>query len=168
MNEMTIARGDPGRRAAERDALLNPAFVALVVAHAAYGHKNRTGSPMPVSLCFLVAPIVLHGPTRQALPRRVTAKPGGWLDDHPLLRAGFAMRARAVAPAVRAGLREGLRAGALELDGESIVGHPPRRRPEVALSAEVEEILKRAEFTGGWLGLAGPPVGTFAMWRVRP
>lgn len=168
MSEMTTARGDRGPRGTERDALLNPAFIALVLAHAASGHEHRTGLPMPLSLCFLVVPIVLHGPTREALPRRVTTKPGGWLDEHPLLRAGFAARGRSVAPAVRAGLREGLRAGALELDGESVAGHPPRRRPGIPLSAEVEEILKRAEFAGGWLGLAGPPVGTFAMWRVRP
>ena len=165
-DEPTLVAERP--RPPEREALLNPAFIAVVLAHAASGHERRTDLAMPLALCFLVAPIVLHGPTRNALPRKVTTKPGPWLDAHPLLRAGFATRARSVVPAVRAGLREGVRAGLLELSGERVVGRPPRRRPGVMLSVEVDEILKRAEFAGGWLGLAGPPVGSFAMWRVRP
>jgi hypothetical protein len=155
-------------RPREREALFNPAFIALVLSRAAAGHQKRTDRAMPLSLCFITVPIALHGPTRGALPRKVTTKPGAWLDDHPLLRAGFSRRARAAAPHVRAGLREGLRAGILEIAGENIVGRPPRRRPGVALSEESEEILKRAQFAGGWLGLAGSPSGVFALWGVRP
>jgi hypothetical protein len=147
---------------------MNPAFIAILLANAAAAHEERTGQPMPLALCFLVGPMVLHAPTRDALPRKVTAKPGPWLDANPVLRAGFAARARSAAPAVRAGLRHGLRAGILELAGERVTGRPPRRRSGIRLSAEVEEILKRAAFAGGWLGLAGPPVGSYAMWRVRP
>jgi hypothetical protein len=147
---------------------MNPAFIAILLANAAAAHEERTGQPMPLALCFLVGPMVLHAPTRDALPRKVTAKPGPWLDANPVLRAGFAARARSAAPAVRAGLRHGLRAGILELAGERVTGRPPRRRSGIGLSAEVEEILKRAAFAGGWLGLAGPPVGSYAMWRVRP
>jgi len=112
--------------------------------------------------------MALHAPTRAALPRKVTVKLGSWLSANPLLRAGFPARASAVAPAVRAGLREGLRAGVLEIAGDRIAGHAPRRRPTVDLSAEVEDILNRAEFVGGWLGLAGPPAGSYALLRVRP
>lgn len=155
-------------RPAEREALLNPVFIALLLAHAASGHAERTGNAMPLAECFLVTPIVLHSQTRAALPQRVTKRLGPWLDEHPLLRAGLAGRARSTAPAVRAGLREGLRSGALELVGDGVAGHPPRRRKGLVLSVEVEEILKRSAFVGGWLGLAGPPVGVFAMWRVRP
>ena len=155
-------------RPSERDALLNPAFIALLLAHAARGHHKRSERPMALSLCFLVAPIVLHEPTRSALPRKITARFGGWLDTNPLLRAGMPGRARAVAPAVRAGLREGLRAGVLTLSGDRVAGQPPRRRAGLTLSDEVEDILKRAEFAGGWLGLAGSPAAIYAMWRVKP
>jgi hypothetical protein len=163
---------DPGTqlrpRPAERDALLNPAFLALVLARAARGHHQRTERPMALSLCFIVAPIVLHGPTRAALPRKITARFGGWLDAKPLLRAGLAARAQATAPAVRAGLREGLRADVLTLAGDEIAGKPPRRQAALTLSDEVEDIFKRAEFVGGWLGLAGSPEAIYAMWRVKP
>lgn len=156
------------RRPTEREALLNPAFIALVLARAAAEHERRTGELMPLSLAFLVVPIALHAATRHALPRKVTSKLGPWLEANPLLRAGFAGRARATAPAVRAGLREGLRAGVLDLSGQRISGRLPRKRPSVELSAEMQEIFKRAAFAGGWLGLAGSPAGSYAMWRVRP
>lgn len=159
---------DRKQRPTEREALLNPAFIALVLARAAAGHERRTGEPMPLALAFLAVPIALHAATRQALPRRVTSRLGPWLEANPVLRAGFALRARATAPAVRAGLREGLRSHALHLSGERIVGRPPRNRPSVVLSDEMREIFKRAEFVGGWLGLAGSPAGSYAMWRVRP
>lgn len=155
-------------RPPERETLLNPAFIALLLANAAAGYERRTGRPMPISLCFIAAPIVLHATTRNTLPRRVTTKLGPWLEANPLLRAGFASRARATAPAVRAGLRAGLRGEILQLSGELVSGLPPRRRMTVRMSSEVEEILDRAEFAGGWLGLAGPPAGVFGMWRVRP
>lgn len=165
---MTPATAQMSPRPAERDALLNPAFIALLLAHAARGHHKRTDDPMALSLCFLVAPIVLHAPTRSALPRNITARFGGWLDANPLLRAGMASRARAVAPAVRAGLREGLRAGALTLTADQVSGQPPRRPQGLKLSDEIDDILKRAEWVGGWLGLAGSPAATYAMWRVKP
>jgi hypothetical protein len=155
-------------RPSERDALLNPAFIALILAYAARGHHKRTDGPMALSLCFVVAPMVLHEPTRGALPRKVTARFGGWLDTNPLLRAGMPSRARAVAPAVRSGLREGLRGGVLTLSDDKVAGHPRRRPRGLTLSDEVDDILKRAEFAGGWLGLAGSPAAIYAMWRVKP
>lgn len=155
-------------RPKEGEALFNPAFIALMLSRAAAAHQKRTDRAMPMSLCFIAVPIALHGPTRAALPRMVTTKPGAWLDEHALLRAGFRRRARAAVPHVRAGLREGLRAGILEVSRGNIVGHPPRRRPGVLLSKESEEILKGAQFAGGWLGLAGSPAGVFALWGVRP
>jgi hypothetical protein len=158
----------PEARPREAEALFNPAFIAMMLSRAAAAHQKRTERAMPLSICFIAVPIVLHGPTREAMPRKVTAKLGVWLDDHPLLRAGFRGRARAIAPHVRAGLREGIRAGVLEVSGEDIVGRPPRRRSGLRLSEESEEILKRAQFAGGWLGLAGPPAGVFALWGVRP
>jgi hypothetical protein len=62
----------------------------------------------------------------------------------------------------------GLRANVLKLEDGLLAGKPPRRRKSVDLSEEVDEILKRAKFVGAWLGVSGPPVGQYALWRVRP
>lgn len=159
----------PGGRPAERDALYNPAFVALILAQAAAEHERRAGDGLPFSLAFLVAPIVLHGPTRQALPKQARSKMALWLEEHPVQRAGLGRRAASLVPAVRAGIRYGLRSGSLILEDAILTAPKPKvTSDEIMLSAEVNEILKRGSFIGGWFALAGPVSGIYALWRVRP
>lgn len=156
-------------RPSERDALLNPAFVSLVLAQVCAGYVDRAKRPLPLSLAFVAIPIILHGPTRSELPRQARSKLAPWLDQHPVLRAGFALRARSLRPAVQAGIRAGLRSGVLSLDDAGLHGAPPKHSADgVELSLEVNEILDRAKFVGGWIGLSGPPAGIYALWRVRP
>jgi hypothetical protein len=159
----------PGGRPAERDALYNPAFIALILAQAAEEHERRAGDGLPFSLAFLVAPIVLHGPTRQALPRQARSKMAPWLEEHPVQRAGLGMRAASLVPGVRAGIRYGLRSGTLMLHDAILTASKHKvTSNDTMLSAEVDDILKRASFAGGWFALAGSASGIYALWRVEP
>jgi Family of unknown function (DUF6521) len=159
----------PGGRPAERDALYNPAFIALILAQAATGHEARAGSGLPFSLAFLVAPMVLHGPTREELPRQARSKMALWLEEHPVQRAGLGRRAASLVPAVRAGIRYGLSTGALALNDVTLNAPKPRVKGEDSLlSAEVDDILARAGYVGGWFALAGSASGIYALWRVKP
>jgi hypothetical protein len=170
MSEVTRDPGPlPGGRPAERDALYNPAFIALILAQAAAEHNARVDAGLPLSLAFLVAPIVLHGPTRQALPRQARSKMALWVEEHPVQRAGLGRRAASLVPAVRAGIRYGLRSGALVLNDAALATPKPTvKRNGIMLSAEVDDILKRASYVGGWFALAGPASGIYALWRVKP
>ena len=166
---MRLVDPRPGGRPAERDALYNPAFIALILAQAATGHEARVGSGLPFSLAFLVAPIVLHGPTRDALPRQARSKMAPWLEEHPVQRAGLGRRAASLVPAVREGIRYGLRSSALALNDATLSAPKPRLKSEdIMLSAEVDDILKRAGYVGGWFALAGSVSGIYALWRVMP
>lgn len=158
----------PASRPNERAALLNPAFMALLLSHVAAGHAKRVDRHLPVPLAFIAPPILLHRPTREALPKKATTRLGGWLEQNPIIRAGFPGRARSISPAIRSGMRMGFRTGALRLEEGLLASKPPRRRSTVQLSDEVDEILKRAKFVGGWLAVSGPPSGQYALWRVRP
>lgn len=153
----------------EWEALYNPAFIALILRLASAEHARRVNAPLPFALSFLVPPIVLHEPTRAALPAQARSKMGVWLDNNPVLRAGLGARAASLAPAVRAGIRYGIHSGALTLD-ETGLGAPrrTRRNSDVALSTEVEDIIKRAGYVGGWFALAGSASSIYALWRVRP
>jgi hypothetical protein len=170
MSDLPIDAPSPAaRRPIERDALYNPAFIALILAQAARGHQKHASAPMPLSLAFLAAPIVLHGPTRQALPRQARSKMGAWLELHPVLRAGLGGRAASLVPAVRTGLRHGLRSGALNLESAGLTASKPKLSASaIELSTEVDEILKRSEYVGGWFALSGAPSGIYALWRVKP
>jgi hypothetical protein len=159
----------PGGRPAERDALYNPPFIALILAQAAVEHERRTDDGLPFALAFLAAPIVLHGPTRQALPKQARSKMALWLEEHPVQRAGLGRRAATLVPAVRAGIRFGLRTRSLILEDAMLTAAKPKvTSNEIMLSAEVDDILKRAGFVGGWFGLAGPASSIYALWRVKP
>jgi hypothetical protein len=157
------------RRPLERESLYNPAFMALLIAQLVTAYEAKAKRGMPLSLIFLAAPVVLHGPTRDALPSQARHKMASWLEHHPILRAGLAPRARSLAGDVRGGLRRGLRAGTLTLENSALTSSKPKLKgKDIVLSAEVDYILKRAELVGGWFGLSGSPAGIYALWRVRP
>lgn len=170
MSDLTRhASAFPGGRPAERDALYNAAFMALILAQAAAEHEARADSGLPVSLAFLVAPIVLHAPTRQALPLQARSKMAPWLEEHPVQRAGLGPRAASLVPAVRAGIRYGLRSRALALNGATLTAPRIKVKSDgIMLSAEVDDILKRSGYVGGWFALAGSASGIYALWRVKP
>src|SRR4051794_41139246 len=97
--------------------LLNPALFASLLSAAAQGYESKSGEPMIWPLAFLVPPLVLHRPTREALPKTVRTHLPTWVRSEPLVRAGFPQRAARLTPLTREGLRLGLRFGVLGTDG---------------------------------------------------
>src|SRR5262249_7113123 len=80
--------------------LLNPAFVATVLASCVQAHGAARG-PLPLPLAFLIAPVVLHRATREALPKSTATSLPGWLQDNAERLVGFGARARALVPFAR-------------------------------------------------------------------
>ena len=64
---------------------------------------------MPWPVAFIVAPLVLHAPSREALPSSTRTYLSTWVSRNALIRAGFPKRATELAPFVREGLRFGVR-----------------------------------------------------------
>jgi hypothetical protein len=142
--------------------LLNPALLAFLEAAAASGYERETGAAMPWPLCFVIAPMVLHHGTRQALPSRISSHLGAWVSGNPVLRAGLPLRARALVGPVREGLRFGLRHGLLEVaPGGGLRQVVPRLRAPDA--GDLQEILAKATFVGRWLSRSEEPATVFAL-----
>jgi hypothetical protein len=153
-------------RALESFALFNPALTAAVLASAATAHDSRAGDGMPVALAFLVVPLVLHAPARQALPGNAAARLASWLQSNPEVRASFPRVAAAYVPVTREGLRAGLRTGALQRDRDRLTGRL-RSVPD-GVSADVLAALNKARLVGRWLSAAGGPAITYRLFGVRP
>src|SRR5258705_13710809 len=85
--------------------MLNPALLAAVAAAAAEEYERAADDPMPWALSFLVAPLVLHRATREALPKSTRSHLSTWVTNNPILRAGFPQRAQSLTGPVREGLR---------------------------------------------------------------
>jgi hypothetical protein len=146
-------------------AMLNPALLACLEAAAASGYERETDTAMPWPLCFVVAPMVLHRGTREALPGRMTSHLGAWVSGNPVLRAGLPLRARALTGPVREGLRFGLRYGLLEAaSGGRLRQAASRLRAPDA--GDLREILAKATFTGRWLSRSEEPATVFALLGV--
>lgn len=147
-------------------ALFNPALTAAVLASAAMDHRSQTGQGMPISLAFLIAPLVLHQPFQTALPGRANARLAGWLLANQAVRGDFPRICSAYVEITREGLRLGLRAGALQPDRDRLDGHLLPVPPDV--SPDVLTALSKARLAGRWLGQASSPAIIYRLFGVRP
>lgn len=147
--------------------MLNPALFAAISAAAASEYQRARGGPMPWPLAFLVAPLVVHRGTREALPRTTATHLANWVSQNPVLHAGIPARAQSLAGPVREGLRFGLAQGMLSVHeggglGGELVGRP--NRP----AGEVDQIVAKAGLVGKWFTKIDHPATTFAVLGVAP
>jgi hypothetical protein len=159
-------------RSAEEARLLNPAFLSLLLWSAASGYREAAGEDLPFELAFLIAPVILHKPTREALPRSPRTSLAAWIEEHSVARVGLAERAASLSPFVREALLFGAVQGLLRIGSGGRIAATPRPRPMARyLSRSSEEVLvcvKRAEFVARWFSLAGSVTTVMALWGVKP
>jgi len=149
--------------------LLNPAFGALLFRDVAKEYHKQTSEALPFVLAFLVQPIVLHRPTRDALPKTTATLLHAWIQEHPALQLGVAERLRQLRSYSQEAIIFGLQHGALRIsatggleNGMSRVNKPFPDHTEPATCR------KAAEFLGRWFGKLRDPSLILAMWGLRP
>ncbi len=173
--------------------MLNPALFAALTAAAASEYERTDGAPMPWPLAFLVAPLVMHRGTRDALPRDTRTHLGNWVQQHPVIHAGIGARAQSLADPVREGIRFGLRHGVLNVDDQGRLSGTLAPVPKAAAAttsgsaagatagsaggavrgvgepgSEVGVLLAKAGMVGKWLTKLDQPATAFAMLGVAP
>ncbi|MFD4612739.1 three component ABC system middle component [Streptomyces sp. NPDC058440] len=148
--------------------MLNPALMAAILASAAQGHEKETQQAMPWVLGFVTAPMVLHQPTRNALPTSTRTHLSAWIGKNPVLRAGFPARAQALAEPVKEGTRFGLAHHALTLEPDGRVRSLYRRPRGFKTPDELDHMLRKASLVGRWLAKADSPATVFAVLGVAP
>jgi len=148
-------------------AMLNPALITAILASAADGYRKESGRALPWPLAFIIAPLVLHRATRQALPSSTRTHLATWTSRNPVLRAGFPPRAQGLVQPIREGLRFGLSHGVLTLEDDGLHGRirTPRK---FQMPDELAEILRRAGFAGRWLAKIDNTATVFAVLGVAP
>lgn len=98
------------------------------------------------------------------MPRTTATHLSTWIRREPILRAGFPARAAAMVPLTREGIRFGLRAGVLRLDGAALTGHLSAQPP----AGELRQLIKKAALVGRWLAKTEEPSTVFALLGVAP
>jgi hypothetical protein len=153
-------------RPIEHRTLLNPAFLAVIVTDVASGHDTESNRPLPFVLAFLAVPIVLHEPTREALPTIATSM-YAWLDRHPEARVHIPPLARQFVPLTREAIRFGVRRGTLGFASDGgLVAIALSRARRNTQTADLLRCRDRARFTGRWLSRSGDPGTALASWGL--
>jgi len=156
----------------EAEYLFNPAFMALLQRSMVSSYVSSSGDGMPMILCFLLPPLVLHQETREALPRGHKTTMLTWLQGHREQLVTIADRVINSRSATRSGLIFGishrcvtlkeslLEVGQVSIDEKAILDLQP--------TADMMDCLVRAAFLGKWLHKSGRPETIFASWGITP
>lgn len=152
--------------------LFNPAFLGQLLDRAAHGYRERSARGFPWVLAFVALPVVLHKPTRDALPGKVSTSMAAWTRDNTLLVASLPERARSLRPHVTEAILFSLSHGLVRHEnGTLLPGTRARRKPTDPWRDPTEDFrdcASRASFFGRWCAVSGLPATVFALWGMRP
>jgi len=140
-------------RPSEEARNLNPAFCAELIARTVGEfHKNRQ-TPLGLAVAFLVLPLTLHKPTRDALPGRANATFATWVAENGSLLAELPGRVNRLRPISREALLFAIRYRLLAVhDGGLVPGSKPVRltsSPSPSTN-DVSETRAAAGLLGRW------------------
>lgn len=159
-------------RSREERVLLNPAFCANQLWHAARGYAGVENGALSFEEAFLILPFVLHRATREALPRDTRTSLAVWLSHNPLARGRIANRARLLVTFTKEGMTFGGIHGLIHIDDGRLhaneAWNQSVNRSLRASSDEVRRCTKRAEFVGKWFAQTGSTPTVLALMGVRP
>lgn len=154
------------RRTTEEFALFNPAFLGYMINRAAHEWEKAQGRGMPVGVAYLVLPVVLHGPTRRALPSTTRTNLLVWMQENPELVATFPAHAIGLKPRVSDALALASSSGLVAAEN-GLLSRGRARRVPPSVSDEVRECYARASFVARWFAQTSPAMTLFTYWGVR-
>lgn len=161
-----------GVRPKEEAFLLNPAFccISLTAVIVNYASVRQKGLPFP--LVFMALPIVLHKPTRDALPPSTRTSMAAWLHENADARVMFYERALSLKAYTKEAVKFGmLRQWIVLGEGglfETTLTKQDINRAIQRLSNEARDCALRARFLGRWFATSGAAGMVMAFWGVRP
>lgn len=149
--------------------LLNPAFGSLLIRETAVEYEKTTKVGLPYAVAFLVLPLSLHRPTREALPSTSKSLLHAWIQEHPAIQALVPERTRRLRLFSREAILFGLQNGVLKVAEDGRLQNA--RKGKVSFSndaVDARNALAAAGLLGRWFGKVSDPSLIFAMWGMRP
>ena len=159
-------------RPKEEAHLLNPAFCCITLASAIRGYMGARNEGLPVPIVFMVLPIVLHKPTRDALPHNIRTSMAAWLQEKSAMRVMFYERLISLKPHTIEAIQYGMlfdwllpkEGGLLETSlKDSTINQAIAKS-----SDEARDCIMRARFVGKWFAAVGTTYTAMAFWGIRP
>lgn len=158
-------------RPVEEARIFNPAFCGELISCTVREFHRTRQAGLGLGVAFLVLPLVLHGPTREALPRRADKAYAGWAADHAPLLAELPNRARRLRPVSREALLFAVYHDFLAIIGDGLLPGAKPVGASVPLSATTDEVKatrSAARLLGRWFARQGTQASIFWGMGVAP
>ena len=140
-------------RSVEEARIFNPAFCGELIGRTIWEFHESKQEALNMVIAFIVLPLTLHWPTREALPRKANAAFSGWVANQAALLAELPLRAKLLKPVSREALLFAVSHRVIALNSTGLVpGTRPIRISSVpsVSTDEVDEIRRTARFLGRW------------------
>ena len=141
------------QRPVEEARIFNPAFCGELIGRTVCEYHRPRQAGLGVAIAFVVLPLTLHRPTRDALPRLASKTFVGWVAEHEALLAELPGRCRYLRPVSREALMFAVRHQLLTIDGDGLVPgkEPVRLRHQLVASTDEADAIRRAAgLLGRW------------------
>lgn len=150
-------------------SLLNPAFVALLLARACRGHQADSQTGMPYVYSTIIFTMASYSTVRESLPRSVSTKFVNWVTENPPVRASLPMKIAGLVPIVNEGLLFALQNRIVEISNARLFVGPVG--PTQTIQGDSTDMIaaqRAATYLGRWLTRAGTPATVCALIGVTP
>jgi len=148
--------------------MLNPALITLIASVSTEEYRRVAEKSMPLSLIFLITPLVLHKDTRIVLPSTTATHLAKWVSEHPVIWAGFPERAKQCVPFIWEGLRFGTRHGVLAVAPGGLVSVPAPHKGKPPVAGDIASIVRASGLLGRWLTKIDNSETAYALFGVTP
>jgi len=150
--------------------LLNPAFCGEVLRIGIKAYTKETNQGLPFSLTFLFLPILLHKETRERFPKSVSTNFYEWLEENAIVKIFIGTRIKNLVPYTREGMQFLIYYEAIKINNQAELELISYRKKKVLYknSNEIEDIYKKAEMLGKWLGKTGNIKTIYSLIGIKP
>ena len=140
-------------RPAEEARIFNPAFCGELIGRTVCEYHRTRQEALSVVISFVILPLTLHRPTREALPKRANTAFAGWVAEHAPLLAELPTRSRHLRPISREALMFAIRHRLLTIGEAGLFPSVERVRLNTQLAVRTDEVdatRRAAGLLGRW------------------
>jgi Family of unknown function (DUF6521) len=164
-----MTRQNIGSRSPEVAALLNPAFIALLLVRAVRSYVREADTGMPYVYAPIIVTISLYPAARETLSMNVSTQFATWIDRVSQIQVLLEEKIVDMVPIVNEGLLFALVHKVLRVESGTLI--PGDVGPANVIrgdTGDMELTQRAAAYLGRWLVRAGNPSTVCAMLGVTP
>lgn len=157
------------KRPPEVAILLNPAFCSLIIRAFCSGFKAVADSAPSIVLTPLVLPLVLHSPTRSAMPATTRTKFTVWVMENDAVRVNVGARIERLMPYTQEAMVFGIHHGVINIEHDLITPVAlPNKKFSFPKGTDAADCINASERLGKLLAGVDSAKTIYSLLGIRP